>query len=157
MNSVKSLFYIATNVFVRHVRLLEAYTEAIAPVLYEHLLEACLKTDRILSARHLFLCWPLEKISLVNCKEFTEEYALVLVHSLQSLQSRSCNIKLREIDLTGCNIGKRVRLFKKYNIFHVYMQLTLFARTSFASSNHFEKKINKGRLRLSAPRCLFYP
>ncbi|CAB3996416.1 Hypothetical predicted protein [Paramuricea clavata] len=102
MSCVKSLFDLATNVFVRHVNLLCVHTEAIPPVLYECLLKASMETDRILSIRHIFLSWPLQKLSLVDCREFKEQYALVLAHSLQS----GCN-KLREIDLTGCNIGVR--------------------------------------------------
>ena len=102
MSSIISLFALATNSFVRHVNLLAAYSGAIPPVLYEFLLKASMKTERILSVRHLFLCWPLKKLSLVNCKEFKEEHTLVLAHGLQTGSN-----KLREIDLTGCNIGVR--------------------------------------------------
>ncbi len=102
MSSVISLFDLSRDVSVRHVNLLAAHTEAIPPVLYESLLEAAMKTDRILSVRHLFLSWPLQKLSLANCKEFKEHHALVLAHSLES----GCKM-LRVVDLTGCNIGNR--------------------------------------------------
>ena len=95
------LFELATRVFVKHVNLLRSYTEAIPATLYESLLEASLKTDRILSVRHLFLSWPLQKLSVVYCSEvFTEKFAIVLAHCLEE----GC-IKLREVDLTGSNIG----------------------------------------------------
>jgi hypothetical protein len=105
MNSVISLFDLATNVFVRHVNLLAAYSEAIPPILYESLLKAAMRTERVLSIRQLFLCWPLQKLSLVDCEEFKQEYAIILVRGLQSGQ---CNL-LREIDLTGCNIGNKLQ------------------------------------------------
>ena len=98
---VLSLSDLATRVFVGHVNLLRAYTEAIPAVLYNSLLETSFRTDRILSARHLFLSWPFRKLSLVDCSDFfTEEFAIVLARSLEE----GCN-NLREVDLTGCEIG----------------------------------------------------
>ena len=101
---VLSLFEIATRVFVRHVNFLRAYTDAIPAALYESLLKASLKTEQSLSARHLFSSWPLRKLSLVDCSEFTEEFAIVLVHCLEE-----GGAKLREVDITGCNIGIKIK------------------------------------------------
>ena len=101
MSSVTSLFDLATNTFVRHVYLLAAYTKAIPPDLNELLLKASMRTERILSVRQLLVCCPLQKLSLVNCEELRERHALVLAHGLQSGR----NNLLREIDLTGCNLG----------------------------------------------------
>lgn len=108
MTGVLSLLDLATRVLVGHVDLLRAYIKgnAILAILYEPLLQACVKTKQSLSARHLFLSWPWQKLSLVNCSEFTEEFAIVLVHCLEE----GCN-ELRKVDLTGCNIGmKRILL-----------------------------------------------
>ena len=89
---------------MRHVNFLRAYTDAIPAALYESLLKASLKTEQSLSARHLFSSWPLRKLSLVDCSEFTEEFAIVLMHCLEE-----GGAKLREVDITGCNIGIKIK------------------------------------------------
>lgn len=99
--TIASLFHLATNVFVKHVNIVKAYSEHIPTTLYDSLLKASLKTDRLLSTRHLLLSWPFKELSMVNCDEFKEEHAVILAHSLNS----TCK-NLRVVNLTGCNIGK---------------------------------------------------
>ena len=111
MTSVLSLLDLATRVLVGYVDLLRGHEKAIPAILYEPLLEASVKTKQSLSARHLFLSWPWRKLSLVDCSEFTEEFAIVLVHCLEE----GCN-KLRKVDLTGCNIGMKRAVKKWANI-----------------------------------------
>ncbi|XP_028395277.1 uncharacterized protein LOC114519354 [Dendronephthya gigantea] len=100
MQFIASLFDLATNVFVRYVKTLKTYSEYIPVTLYDSLLKASLKTNRLLSTRHILLSWPFRELSLVNCDDFKEEHAVILAYSLYS----TCK-NLRVVDLTGCNIG----------------------------------------------------